>query len=262
MSTDSFYLVDDRHLARSFSALGAQRVATRDEAAKALSEALSSCWLVSDATRLTRLLDVRMSYPRRASRCLLLLERADPQRLDLLGRLFDRIVTGDERFLQGDDLATALASPNRRDLLIGVEPIPEARTLLVYRGDLDMLVVPFSAIRGRRVGPKPDFDRARIVDGGQTIELGPFEVAADAVLYELDADYRRRAKAREIERDDSLGGSLRRLRLQRGMSREDFPGVSARTVARIERNETRPHTATLKKLAKRLRVAPEDIGSY
>jgi hypothetical protein len=42
-----------------------------------------------------------------------------------------------------------------------------------------------------------------------------------------------------LAEDSSLGAAVRRLPLQRGLSREDFP-VSAKTLARIERGETTP----------------------
>jgi hypothetical protein len=67
-----------------------------------------------------------------------------------------------------------------------------------------------------------------VVDGGQTVRLGEFEAAADAILYAFDAEARRRAKQRSIEKDASFGGALRRLRLQRGLRREDFEGSARR----------------------------------
>ena len=57
--------------------------------------------------------------------------------------------------------------------------------------------------------------------------------------------------------------SLRRLRLMRGLSRDDFPGVAAKTIARIERGEVeRPREETLHRIAQRLGVAPADITTY
>lgn len=100
-------------------------------------------------------------------------------------------------------------------------------------------------------------------DGGQTIRLGEYEAAVDALLYEVDPGYRKRAKRRELELDDSFGGALRRLRLQRGLKRADFPEVSAKEIARIERGEVeKPHDRTLRSLAARLGVSPEEIRTY
>ena len=85
----------------------------------------------------------------------------------------------------------------------------------------------------------------------------------DAVLYEMDEDYRRRLNNERRAEDRSLGASLRRLRLQRGLSRDDFPGVSAKSIARIERGEVeKPHAGTLRKVADRLGVAVKEIESY
>jgi DNA-binding Xre family transcriptional regulator len=101
-----------------------------------------------------------------------------------------------------------------------------------------------------------------VADSGQTIRLGDFEVAADAILYELDPEARRRAKERNIAKDTSFGGALRRLRLQRRLRREDF-GISPKEIARLERGEVvKPHAETLAKIAKRLGVKPEDIETY
>lgn len=100
-------------------------------------------------------------------------------------------------------------------------------------------------------------------DYGNTIRLGAYEASADGILYEFDPEYRRRAKQRELHQDESFGAALRRLRLARGLSRDDFPGISGRTIARIERGEVeRPREGTLHQIAQRLGVAPEEISTY
>src|SRR5262249_17186695 len=102
-----------------------------------------------------------------------------------------------------------------------------------------------------------------IIDSGQTIRLGEFEAAGDAILYEIDPEARRRMRAKEVEQDSSFGGSLRRLRLQKGLARADFEPISAKTIARIERGEVQaPRGAKLKRIAKRLGVTTGDISSY
>jgi DNA-binding Xre family transcriptional regulator len=111
--------------------------------------------------------------------------------------------------------------------------------------------------------PAPDPADAEITDWGHTLRMGEYEAAADAILYEFDADFRKRAKARRVEQDDSLGGALRRLRLARGLSRGNFPGISEKEIARIERGEVRkPHSRTLERIAKVLRVKPDEIKTY
>jgi transcriptional regulator with XRE-family HTH domain len=63
--------------------------------------------------------------------------------------------------------------------------------------------------------------------------------------------------------DPSLGGSIRRLRLQRGLKQSDYPTIPARTIGRIERGEVEnPRLDTLQRIASRLEVAVDDLGSF
>ena len=74
---------------------------------------------------------------------------------------------------------------------------------------------------------------------------------------------RQRMRARELKQDSSFGAALHRLRLQKGLTREGFPRVSAKTIARIERGEVeKPHRETLEIIARKLGVRVEEIGSY
>ncbi len=140
---------------------------------------------------------------------------------------------------------------------------PRDRALVLYRGNLERLVVPFSWFKTVPKGPRPDFSRSCVADFGQTIALGEYEAAVDAVLFEFDADARRRMKDREIAQDDSFGGALRRRRLELGLSRSDFAPLRAKTIARIERGEVaEPHGATMDVIAQRLGVSADEIGSY
>ena len=84
------------------------------------------------------------------------------------------------------------------------------------------------------------------------------------MLYEFDADYRRRRAQTRLQEDRSFGASLRRLRKQRGLRREDFePEVAAKTIARIEQGKVvRIRQATLSALAKRLAVEPREIATF
>ena len=134
---------------------------------------------------------------------------------------------------------------------------------MLIRGSLDRVAVPFDWFERTPGGPAPRFDDLAICDHGLTLRLGSYEAAVSAILYDFDAEYRRREKARRIEFDDSFGGSLRRLRLERGLTRADFPDVSAREIARIERSEVkRPQPSTLEALARALRVKPSEIETY
>lgn len=172
-------------------------------------------------------------------------------------------LTNHLRLLPRDALFEVLLSPRRDDLFIGGVASGAAESVVLYTGGLRPLVVPRGWFTARPGGPKPDFDDLEVIDYGQTVRLGAYEAAADALLYEFDAAYRRRAKRAFVEADTTFGGALKRLRLQRGLERTEIAGVSARTVARIERGEVgRPRGRTLERLAKALKVRPKEIGGY
>jgi transcriptional regulator with XRE-family HTH domain len=66
-----------------------------------------------------------------------------------------------------------------------------------------------------------------------------------------------------LNEDLSLGASIRRLRWQHGLSREDSPGLSAKAIARIERSEIgKPHSKTLVAIAHVLGVPVGQLDSY
>ncbi|MSU77606.1 MAG: XRE family transcriptional regulator [Gemmataceae bacterium] len=131
------------------------------------------------------------------------------------------------------------------------------------RGDCQPLVVPFSFFEPAGDGTKPDFSNVRITNFGRAVALGDYEASADAILYEADRDYRKKVSLQRKECEKSFGASLFRLRKQRKLKRSDFHFLSAKTIARIERNEiTKPHGATLQAIADRLGVSPDEIGEY
>lgn len=161
------------------------------------------------------------------------------------------------------ELAEALRSPDADELFIAALASRRDKTLLLHRGNLASVVIPFSWFRSRRGGPAPDFSDPQVTDFGRTIRLGDYEAASDAILYEFAPDVRRKLKARIIRQDRTFGGSIRRLRLQKGLSREDVPGVTARTLTRIETGRTRkPGAATLQALADSLGVGVGELGSF
>ena len=193
---------------------------------------------------------------------LLALEPVTPYRLAFLHDRFKSVIAGAER-LELPDLLEVLDSVNRQDLFIGGITDSEDRVLILYRGDFTSLLVPFAWFEPRpTVGP-PNWARFQVTDFGQTLRMGEYEVATDAILYEFDPAFRQRAKKRLLEQDDSFGGALRRLRLQRGLRQSDFPPLSVKEVARIERGEvSKPHRNTLLTLASRLGVEPDAIADY
>ncbi len=188
-----------------------------------------------------------------------------PPSLPALGTCFKHFAFGvNGNFLAPDELAVALGAENRIDLFIGGSVDKASETITLWRGNLQTITVPFTAFAKSGDGTAPDFDKFGIIDYGQTIRLGDFEAAADALLYEFDAEFRRRTKSQRQATEQSFGASLRRLRKQRGLSRDDFgPDLSAKTVARIENGEVRRVQAkTLGVLAKRLNVTASEIESF
>jgi transcriptional regulator with XRE-family HTH domain len=66
-----------------------------------------------------------------------------------------------------------------------------------------------------------------------------------------------------LKKEQSFGASLRRLRIQRGLKREDFSPLTAKTLARIERGEVqKPRGKWLLVIAEKLQVDPDQIENY
>ena len=199
-----------------------------------------------------------------ANHRLLLLNSATWMEREVLSLVFRFVVSPGHgmRLLPAAELRDVLAAPEREDLVIGGFVSPCDDLVVLYRGTLEPLAVPFSWFE-RRPGVRVRFEELGVTDFGQTVTFGGHEVSADSILYAHDAAYRKRAKARQLEQDDSFGASVRRLRLSHGLRRGDFPGLSDKEVARIERGEIQtPHRRTLETIAARLGVSVEELGSY
>jgi hypothetical protein len=196
---------------------------------------------------------------------LFVFDEPTPLYWDLTNVYFRFVVPASAGFavLPPQELTDVLTADNREDLLVGGLVREDEGLLILFRGDLGPLVVPLSWFVGGKRSPAPDFGSLSIQDYGHTVRFGDFEAATDAILYEFDPDFRRRARQNQLAADPSFGGSLRRLRIQKGVSREDFPGVSPKTIARIERNEVDdPRPKTLQAIAKRLGVPEGELGTY
>lgn len=162
-----------------------------------------------------------------------------------------------------EELAEAMTSNHRKDLAIAGTIDPQSKVLTFWRGDLSKLVVPLSAFENTSAVETPDFSQFAIIDYGQTIRFGEYEAAFDSLLYEFDPRFRQKLKKKRRESEQSFGASLRRLRKQRRLTRDDFTPLTAKTIARIERGEvSKPRGATLRIISDRLGVASEDIESY
>lgn len=239
-----------------------------------LSDALSgssneTVWIVTAAQWTDRLAAAAamhcLHHPKQAGfGNLLLLKPPRQEVLPSLYGLFRRIVGEVSSFnmLPAEQLPEVLADRDRADLFIGAALDLRNMTLTLARGDLRTITVPLSMFchAGRC---KPDLARFRLDDYGYSICFGDYEASAHSVLYEIDAEYRRRVNQRRRAVEKGFGPSLRRLRLLRGLSPRHFPGVSAKTLERIESGELKsPPQATLDRLAKALDVPATEIANY
>jgi hypothetical protein len=252
------------HAVAGLARLQGERLRTRGQVARAMRGLRRAIWLAPTEAALEMLAQAiagRLAGDQR----LLALAPADVGRRALLHSAFRQVVAGPQAgtLLPLAELVEVLGFAGRSDLFIGGTFDADDRIVVLYRGDLQPLVVPLTTFSARPGGPRPDPTALRIGDGGQTVCLGEYEAAADAILYEHDGDFRRRARAREVQKDPSIGGAIRRLRLQKGLAREDFARISGKEIARIERGEVkRPHRHTLAAIARRLGVRLEELPTF
>lgn len=220
-------------------------------------------WISEDEDMTTKLLK-SIEWPSRRLGRAVLLFKPKLEAVMALQECFDPMAFGSESsFLPDDELAEVLMAKNCRNLFIGGTVDNESETVTLWRGDLESLVVPFSAFPQSGDGISPDFSRFAVTDFGQTIQFGSYEAAADAILYEYDVIYRRQTSRARRESERSLGASIRRLRNQRGLRREDFAPLAAKTLARIEQGIVKSvRGKTLVTIAKTLGVQPGEIETY
>jgi DNA-binding XRE family transcriptional regulator len=194
----------------------------------------------------------------------LLLYRPLQETLPTLAGCFKRLVYSmNGGFLPPEELAEVLSAENRSDLFIGGTLDSENAVVTLWRGDLRSLAVPFHAFAPSGDGVRPDFKAFSVADYGQTVRLGEYEAATDAILYEFDSDYRRALCEQRLASQRSLGAALRRLRKQRGLTQADFAPLSAKTIARIEQDKVdRIHPKTLATIAARLSVEAGEIETF
>jgi hypothetical protein len=167
------------------------------------------------------------------------------------------------RWLSREALIEVITREDASDRFLGGSVDLKAKMLTLLRGDLTVMIVPFSHFPKSGDGTAPDFTRLMLTDYGRTIALGAYEAAADAILYELDPTYRRKLNTQRRQSERTFGASLMRLRKQRRLRRTDFAPISSKEIARIERNEIgKPHTRTLEAIASQLCVRPEEIENY
>lgn len=256
------------HRRRAFEAVPDSVVCSgRAACVELLDRAPDALWVSLNSSLLVNALESWLPRARNGRRLgrLLLLEPPERSRVTVLRSLFDR-VSGDEpsfEFLPIDELLEVLSAPPEiaRDLFIGGKSDHGMRALVLVRGDSSTIVAPYSSFEPSP-DASPDFHDLGITDSGHTVRLGEYEAATDAILYRADADFRRRLNKTRRAEEQGFGPSLRRLRKQLGMARTDFPGLSAKTIARIERSETTPRDRTLARIEERLGMSAKQIRTY
>jgi hypothetical protein len=193
-----------------------------------------------------------------------LLHHPDIETLPALSSCFGKVIFSlHNGFLPPAQLGEVLSATNRENLFIGGSVNRQDGTVTLWRGNLASLTVPLSTFKPAGDGIKPDFNRFSIRDYGHTVKFGAYEAAADAILYEFDQKYRRLQSKARIASERSFGASLRRLRKQRRLRREDFGPLSAKTIGRIEQGKvTRIRDNTRRMIAKTLGVSADEIETY
>jgi hypothetical protein len=198
---------------------------------------------------------------------LVTVEPPRPNSIPGLNSCFRRLAgtAPDSKLLPLEELLDVLSAPpsEAANLFIAGVADLESQTLALTRGNMKTITVPWSTFKPSGDGVKPDFSRLSLTDYGHTVRLGDYEAASDAILYEADPEHRRKSRKKLLAEDKTFGASLRRLRIQKGISRSDFAPLSSKTVARIERNDVeKPHGETLRTIADRLGVELGEIESY
>lgn len=261
----TFLLDKVKSRAKRFAILRPEIISSTTALRASLAQATKNSLWISYERELTETLLRNVSWPARGLGAAILSHALSPAALPALSNCFQRLAYGaDDAFLPPDELAAALQAGNHGDLFIGGAVDAASQTATLWRGNLEPLTVAFGAFEKSGDGTKPDFARFAVADYGHTVRLGRYEAATDAILYEFDPEYRRRLLRQRLQSEQSFGASLRRLRKQRGLRREDFaPAVTAKTIARIEQGRVRRvRPRTVEAVARRLRVKPEEIATY
>jgi len=263
--TQIFLLARGKKCPSSFFSLRPRIVSSKKQLSESVRSATKdSLWvsyeeeLTNDLMRLTSKSNIHLGNG-------LLIHPLDMNSIPVLTSLFDRLAfEANGGFLPPQELAEVFESENRSDLFIGGSVNSNTETITFWRGNLRSLTVPFDTFPKSGDGTELDFEKCTVIDSGLTVQLGDYEAAVEAILYEYDSEFRRRLSKKRLQDDQSFGASLRRLRKQRGLRREDFePDICAKTIARIEQGKvSRIQKRTLGVLSSRLGVMPEEIESF
>ncbi len=88
--------------------------------------------------------------------------------------------------LPAEDLAEVLLADDPGLFVIGGSVNFKTQSMTLWKGDLKPLTVPFNAFKKSGDATMPDFHKFTVKDCGQTIALGHYEAAVDALMSEFD----------------------------------------------------------------------------
>ena len=229
----------------------------------AVSEDAQAVWIIGKP-HLTDRVVRNICWPSHRVGYIVLIGAPRPEVLPALEGKFARVAfVNVGGVLEKEELKTVLKSPQRRDRFVGGIVDQGAMIVTLWRGSLEAMVVPFTAFPATANGIGPDWKQFGVADYGHTLRFGEYEAATDSILYDYDPGFRRRQNQLRKATERTFGASIRRLRRQRQLTRTDFEGLDPKTLARIERSEVaKPHQHTLKLIADRLGVNPDELGTY
>lgn len=250
-------------VSRAFEGMPVNRLRSADEVRSVLMrQEKGAVWIAPDAQAIRVILAALPARPVGDQRLLYLRARKGDGHA-LLHATFRFVVSAEEGACLAPvaELREILGSERRAELIVAATMSEGA--VVLYRGNLEPLIVPMQWFPTHARSAKAASLTLAVTDFGQTLRMGQYEIATDAILYEFDEACRRRIKSRQRHADPSFGGALRRLRLQKRLRQGDFLGITAKEIARIERGEVKkPRRGTLAKIAKCLGVSVEEISTY
>jgi DNA-binding XRE family transcriptional regulator len=193
---------------------------------------------------------------------LILLSNPRPALIAALEKRFTAVACV-SNVLAKEELQEVWSFPDRRDRFIGGTVDEGSKTVTLWRGNFESIIVPFNALPVTGSGIRPDFKNFSVTEYGQTLKFGEYESDSEAILFEFAPDFRRRLKQTRFAEEQTLGASIRRLRRQKRMTRNEFGDIDPKTIARIEQGKIKnPRISTLQAIAKILGVRRDELGDY
>jgi hypothetical protein len=143
---------------------------------------------------------------------------------------------------------------------IGAVPDSALAAITIFRADLSAMCIPAHWFEQSGDNHSVDINNLKIEEDGAVIKIGPRRWQSHQIISAFDVNFRRNMRRLELTQNDSLGGLIRRTRKDRRLGRGEFPGIDAKTIARIERNEImRPQRETLRLIAQTLGLPVEQL---